>query len=158
MIINFLIIIQGKGYEKKRKSFSASACHGSDSKQRTGNGSGGRGHKTPGWNDERTAVLKRNRRKLQGLEFRVLCLLMTAHMAGCDARWNTSGDGGGLDTIVSRSTDKGKTWHYTFANYLGDNGNTHNNNSTTFIDPAMATDGEKSVHDCRSFSGRICAE
>ena len=29
-----------------------------------GTGSGGRGHKTPGWNDERTAVLKRNRRKL----------------------------------------------------------------------------------------------
>ena len=38
-----LKIYGGKGYEKKRKSFSASACHGSDSKQRTGNGSGGRG-------------------------------------------------------------------------------------------------------------------
>ena len=31
-----LKIYGGKGYEKKRKSFSASACHGSDSKQRTG--------------------------------------------------------------------------------------------------------------------------
>ena len=78
--------------------------------------------------------------------FRIPCLVSLDDgtlVAGCDARWNTSLDGGGLDTIVSRSTDKGKTWHYTFANYLGDNGNTHNNNSTTFIDPAMATDGEK---------------
>lgn len=78
--------------------------------------------------------------------FRIPCLVSLDDgtlVAGCDARWNTSLDGGGLDTIVSRSTDKGKTWHYTFANYLGDNGNTHNNNSTAFIDPAMATDGEK---------------
>ena len=78
--------------------------------------------------------------------FRIPCLVSLDDgtlVASCDARWNTSLDGGGLDTIVSRSTDKGKTWHYTFANYLGDNGNTHNNNSTAFIDPAMATDGEK---------------
>ncbi len=78
--------------------------------------------------------------------FRIPCLVSLNDgtlVAGCDARWNTSLDGGGLDTIVSRSTDKGRTWNYTFANYLGDNGNTHNNNSTAFIDPAMATDGEK---------------
>ena len=78
--------------------------------------------------------------------FRIPCLVSLDDgtlVAGCDARWNTSGDGGGLDTIVSRSTDKGKTWHYTFANYLGDNGNVWNGNSTAFIDPAMATDGEK---------------
>ena len=59
--------------------------------------------------------------------FRIPCLVSLDDgtlVAGCDARWNTSLDGGGLDTIVSRSTDKGKTWHYTFANYLGDNGNT----------------------------------
>ena len=47
----------------------------------------------------------------------------------------------GMDTIVSRSTDNGKTWSYTFANYLGDNGNVHNNGSTAFIDPALTTDG-----------------
>lgn len=62
-------------------------------------------------------------------------------VAACDARWNTTGDGGGLDTIVSRSTDGGKTWNYTIANYLGDNGNTWNGGSTAFIDPAIATDG-----------------
>ena len=63
-------------------------------------------------------------------------------VASCDARWNTTMDGGGLDTIVSRSNDNGKNWHYTFANYLGDNGNQHNTASTAFIDPALATDGK----------------
>ena len=39
-----------------------------------------------------------------------------------------------------RDRDKGDNWNYTFANYLGDNGNVWNNASTAFIDPAMATD------------------
>ncbi|MGM9661035.1 MAG: exo-alpha-sialidase [Faecousia sp.] len=63
-------------------------------------------------------------------------------VAAADARWNTTYDGGGLDTIVSYSTDNGANWNYTFANYLGDNGNTYNGSgSTAFIDPALATDG-----------------
>lgn len=62
-------------------------------------------------------------------------------IAAADARWNTSADAGGLDTIVSRSSDNGANWNYTFANYLGDNGNTYVEESTTFIDPALATDG-----------------
>lgn len=65
-----------------------------------------------------------------------------AIVAATDARWNYSGDGGGLDTIVSYSTDQGTNWNYTFANYLGDNGNTYNSKSTAFIDPALATDGQ----------------
>ena len=64
-------------------------------------------------------------------------------IAACDARWNHAGDGAGLDTIVSVSTDNGENWTYTFANYLGDNGNTYNNLSTCFIDPGIGTDGEK---------------
>lgn len=52
-------------------------------------------------------------------------------------RWWT-----GIRSYPVRQT-KEKTWHYTFANYLGDNGNTHNNNSTTFIDPAMANGRRK---------------
>ena len=64
-------------------------------------------------------------------------------VAAADARWNTTYDGGGLDTIASYSTDNGANWNYTFANYLGDNGNTYNGSgSTAFIDPALATDGE----------------
>ncbi len=60
-------------------------------------------------------------------------------LATADARWNTSYDGGGLDTIVSRSTDNGASWSYSFANYLGDNGNEYNGSgSTCFIDPSLA--------------------
>ena len=62
-------------------------------------------------------------------------------IAACDARWNHSGDGAGLDTIVSVSTDNGENWEYTYANYLGDNGDTYNNLSTCFIDPGIGTDG-----------------
>lgn len=64
-------------------------------------------------------------------------------VASCDARWNHAGDACGLDTIVSYSTDNGATWNYTFANYLGDNGNQKALYSSAFIDPAIATDGEK---------------
>ena len=62
-------------------------------------------------------------------------------IATTDARWNHAGDGAGLDTLVSVSTDNGDNWTYTFANYLGDNGNTFNNLSTSIIDPAIGTDG-----------------
>ena len=58
-----------------------------------------------------------------------------------DARWSTNVDAGGLDTIVSVSTDNGANWTYTFANYLGDNGDVYNARSSCFIDPAIATDG-----------------
>lgn len=62
-------------------------------------------------------------------------------VTAADARWNTNMDGGGLDTVVSYSSDNGSTWNYTFANYLGDYGNTHSTSATAFIDPALATDG-----------------
>lgn len=58
-------------------------------------------------------------------------------VAAADIRWNTTYDGGGLDTLVARSTDDGQTWSYTVANYLGDNGNEYNYSSTTFIDPSL---------------------
>lgn len=68
-------------------------------------------------------------------------------VAAADARWNTTYDGGGLDTIVSRSSDNGKNWNYTFANYLGDNGNTYNGRSSTcFIDPAMAVTSDDTIY------------
>lgn len=63
-------------------------------------------------------------------------------VAAADARWNTHADGCGLDTIVSFSEDNGKTWRYTFANYLGDNGNRMNRLSTTFIDPLLTVHGD----------------
>lgn len=66
-------------------------------------------------------------------------------VAAADIRWNTTYDGGGLDTLVARSTDGGANWSYTVANYLGDNGNVYNGGmSTTFIDPNLlvAADGQ----------------
>lgn len=64
-------------------------------------------------------------------------------VAACDARWDHWGDGGGLDTLVSVSHDGGKSWQYSFPNYLGDNGDKLNDLSTAFIDPALATDGQR---------------
>jgi len=66
-------------------------------------------------------------------------------VAAADIRWNTTYDGGGLDTLVARSTDGGKTWSYNAANYLGDNGNQYNGSSSTaFLDPSLVvgTDGQ----------------
>ena len=64
-------------------------------------------------------------------------------VAAADARWNTTFDGGGLDTAVAYSTDDGANWTNYLANYLGDNGDEYNgSNSTAFIDPALATDGK----------------
>ena len=68
-------------------------------------------------------------------------------VAAADARWNTTYDGGCLDTIVSRSTDNGANWSYTFANYLGDNGNTYSGSgSTAFIDPALAVTEDDTIY------------
>ena len=68
-------------------------------------------------------------------------------VAAADARWNTTYDGGGLDTIVARSSDDGATWKYTFANYLGDNGNTYSGSgSTAFIDPALAVTADDTIY------------
>lgn len=78
-------------------------------------------------------------------KFRIPALITMADgtiVAASDARWNATVDGGGLDTVVSRSDDNGATWKYTFANYLGDNGNKFSYDSTCFIDPALATDGK----------------
>lgn len=69
-------------------------------------------------------------------------------VAAADTRWNTTYDGGGLDTIVSRSSDNGANWSYTFANYLGDNGNVYNGSSSTaFVDPALVVKTDANGND-----------
>lgn len=67
-------------------------------------------------------------------------------VAAADARWNHTSDGYGLDTIVSYSANNGSTWNYTFANYLGDNGNAYNSDSTAFIDPALAVTSNDTIY------------
>lgn len=64
-------------------------------------------------------------------------------ITSADARWNHYEDSSNIDTLVSVSKDNGATWHYTFANYLGDYGNELNDGATCFIDTALATDGER---------------
>ena len=61
-------------------------------------------------------------------------------IASADARWDNEKDGGGIDLVVSRSSD-GNTWNYTFAGYLADNGNVWNADSTTLMDPVIISDG-----------------
>lgn len=67
-------------------------------------------------------------------------------VAAADARWNTCYDGGGLDTVVSRSVDNGKTWHYTFANFLGDHGNAYSGKASCFIDPSLAAAADDTIY------------
>lgn len=81
--------------------------------------------------------------------FRIPALVTLSNgtlVAAADARWNQTGDGWGLDTIVSRSSNNGETWNYTFANYLGDNGNAYNSDSTAFIDPALAVARDDTIY------------
>lgn len=80
--------------------------------------------------------------------FRIPALVTLSNgdlVAACDARWNHSRDGFGLDTIVSRSSNQGENWSYTFANYLGDNGNVYNADSTAFIDPALVVTSNDTI-------------
>ena len=67
-------------------------------------------------------------------------------VAAADARWNTCYDGGGLDTVVSRSEDNGKTWNYTFANFLGDHGNAYSGKASCFIDPSLAVTADDTIY------------
>lgn len=63
-------------------------------------------------------------------------------VAAADARYDSTSDGGGLDTVVAYSDDNGKTWQSYTANFLGDNGNKFHKKSTSFIDPELLTDGK----------------
>lgn len=63
-------------------------------------------------------------------------------VAAADARWNATTDGGGIDTLVAYSKDNGESWNYSWGAYLGDNNKQYSSSSATFIDPALATDGE----------------
>lgn len=73
--------------------------------------------------------------------------LITLHngslLAAADARYSTTVDGGGLDTIISISEDNGTTWHYSFPIYFGDSDGFSGTDATTIIDPVMVqgTDG-----------------
>ncbi len=60
-----------------------------------------------------------------------------ALLAAADALWDESKKNG-ADTVTSISSDGGAVWKWHYANYLGDNGDANNDNSTKFCDPALA--------------------
>lgn len=65
-------------------------------------------------------------------------------VASADARWDYEKDGGGMDLVVSTSTDGGDTWSYTFAGYLDDSKegkNVWDPDASTLMDPVIITDG-----------------
>lgn len=79
--------------------------------------------------------------------FRIPAFIVTQKgnlLAAADARYSTTGDGGGLDTIASVSTDNGKNWNYSFPLYFPDSDGYIGNTATTIIDPALVQgkDGE----------------
>ncbi len=58
-------------------------------------------------------------------------------MASADARWETSGDWGGLDIIASVSSDGGNTWNYSFPFHFPDSKGYANYAAATFVDSAL---------------------
>ncbi|MCI6536166.1 MAG: glycoside hydrolase [Lachnospiraceae bacterium] len=90
--------------------------------------------------------------------FRIPALTTAADgtlVAATDIRWDKCGDGGGIDTVVSRSGDGGENWSYTVANYLGDNGNKFNNYSSAFIDASLVTKGDAIYMVCDLYPAAI---
>ncbi len=82
--------------------------------------------------------------------FRIPCLISLKNgehkgnlVAAADARYETPGDGGGLDSIASVSTDMGETWNYSFPIWFPDSEGYASKNATTVIDPVLVegTDG-----------------
>ena len=66
--------------------------------------------------------------------------------AAADARYATSGDGGGLDTIVSISKDNGATWEYSMPIFFPDSNGYAGNKATTVIDPIVVQGGDGTIY------------
>ena len=80
--------------------------------------------------------------------FRIPALITLSNgylLAAADARYSDTGDGYGLDTIVSYSADKGSTWHYSYVNYFNDSKG-HNRSASAFIDPVLVQDKDNTVY------------
>ncbi len=67
-------------------------------------------------------------------------------VAAADARYATPGDGGGLDTIASVSTDLGKTWNYSFPIWFPDSEGYAAKWATTVIDPALVEGPDGTIY------------
>lgn len=59
-------------------------------------------------------------------------------IAAADARYTTTEDGGGLDTMLCISHDDGESWEYSFPLFFPDSNGYDSRNATTIIDPIVA--------------------
>ena len=67
-------------------------------------------------------------------------------IAAADARWDHSGDGCSIDIILSKSTDNGATWEYSFPAFFNDTTNAKNSYGACFIDPVLVRDGNDKIY------------
>lgn len=67
-------------------------------------------------------------------------------MAGADARYETSSDGGGLDSVVSVSSDGGNTWNYSLPFYFPDSNGYAGTSATTIIDPGAVEGPDGTIY------------
>lgn len=63
-------------------------------------------------------------------------------VAAADARWDGTYDGKNVDTMVAVSKDNGQSWTTSLVNYFADTEDKQTSGAASFIDPALATDGE----------------
>ncbi len=81
--------------------------------------------------------------------FRIPALIVTQDgnlLAAADARYQTTGDGGGLDTIASLSEDGGETWKYSFPLFFPDSNGYAGPAATTIIDPVLVQGEDGAVY------------
>lgn len=81
--------------------------------------------------------------------FRIPAMIATQNgnlLAAADARYETAGDGGGLDTIASLSTDGGQTWKYSFPLYFPDSQGYAGTDATTIIDPVLVQGRDGAIY------------
>ncbi len=76
-----------------------------------------------------------------------LITLSNGYLVGAvDARYDTTGDGGGLDTILSVSKDNGDTWTYSYPIYFPDSDGYAGTSATTVIDPVLIQGSDGTVY------------
>lgn len=82
---------------------------------------------------------------LGSVNFRIPALVTLDNgnlVAAADARWDHTYDGKNVDTMVSVSDDGGKSWTTSLVNYFADTEDKENGAAASFIDPALAADGQ----------------
>lgn len=82
---------------------------------------------------------------LKSANFRIPALVTLSDgtlVAAADARWNHTYDGKNVDTMVSVSDNGGQSWTTSLVNYFADTEDKENGAAASFIDPALAADGQ----------------